>query len=252
MLSESKFSKYLLYAIGEIILVVIGILIAVQINITVNEKRLHSENEILLKKMLSELELNKARMLRLAHGDSLSFNRDRYVSLEKAVLNSQTLLDRTYEGLEASDLSFILNESLGAGGSYLNLHNSIYEELLNTGKLYTLGSDELVTAIKEYYKRCEREDLYNKGNSKNMDDGFQSIEKSISMMRLDYRQDSADFNLDDYPWFFDQNSAAYKELQLGLDKIIYAQELNGRKMDEIRAYSDTLAIVIKAELATNY
>ena len=32
MLTENKFSKYLIYAIGEIILVVIGILIAVQIN----------------------------------------------------------------------------------------------------------------------------------------------------------------------------------------------------------------------------
>ncbi len=32
MLSENKFGKYLLYAIGEIILVVIGILIALQIN----------------------------------------------------------------------------------------------------------------------------------------------------------------------------------------------------------------------------
>ncbi|WP_425287337.1 DUF6090 family protein [Lutimonas vermicola] len=31
-LTENKFSKYLLYAIGEIILVVIGILIALQIN----------------------------------------------------------------------------------------------------------------------------------------------------------------------------------------------------------------------------
>ena len=32
LLSENKFSKYLIYAIGEIILVVIGILIAVSIN----------------------------------------------------------------------------------------------------------------------------------------------------------------------------------------------------------------------------
>ena len=32
LLSENKFSKYLIYAIGEIILVVIGILIALQIN----------------------------------------------------------------------------------------------------------------------------------------------------------------------------------------------------------------------------
>jgi len=32
LLSENKFSKYLIYAIGEIVLVVIGILIALQIN----------------------------------------------------------------------------------------------------------------------------------------------------------------------------------------------------------------------------
>ena len=32
MLTENKFSKYLLYAIGEIVLVVIGILIALQVN----------------------------------------------------------------------------------------------------------------------------------------------------------------------------------------------------------------------------
>jgi hypothetical protein len=38
LLTENKFSKYLLYAIGEIILVVIGILIALQIN-NWNEKR---------------------------------------------------------------------------------------------------------------------------------------------------------------------------------------------------------------------
>jgi hypothetical protein len=38
LLSENKFSKYLIYAIGEIVLVVIGILIALQIN-NWNEKR---------------------------------------------------------------------------------------------------------------------------------------------------------------------------------------------------------------------
>jgi hypothetical protein len=38
LLIENKFSKYLLYAIGEIVLVVIGILIALSIN-NWNEKR---------------------------------------------------------------------------------------------------------------------------------------------------------------------------------------------------------------------
>ena len=39
LLTENKFSKYLIYAIGEIILVVIGILIALQINNWNEEKQ---------------------------------------------------------------------------------------------------------------------------------------------------------------------------------------------------------------------
>lgn len=42
MLTENKFSKYLLYAIGEIVLVVIGILIALQIN-NLNQKSQEKE-----------------------------------------------------------------------------------------------------------------------------------------------------------------------------------------------------------------
>ena len=48
LLKENKFSKYLLYAIGEIVLVVIGILIAVQINNwNENRKENNIENKIL-------------------------------------------------------------------------------------------------------------------------------------------------------------------------------------------------------------
>ena len=40
LLTENKFSKYLIYAIGEIILVVIGIMMALSINEWKNEKRI--------------------------------------------------------------------------------------------------------------------------------------------------------------------------------------------------------------------
>ena len=41
LFTNNKFSKYLLYAIGEIVLVVIGILIALQINNWNNQKLLN-------------------------------------------------------------------------------------------------------------------------------------------------------------------------------------------------------------------
>ena len=44
MLTENKFNKYLIYAFGEIVLVVIGILIALQIN-TWNENKKSNEDQ---------------------------------------------------------------------------------------------------------------------------------------------------------------------------------------------------------------
>ena len=49
LLTENKFSKYMLYAIGEILLVVVGILIAIQVD-NWNQQRLERINEIALLK----------------------------------------------------------------------------------------------------------------------------------------------------------------------------------------------------------
>jgi hypothetical protein len=58
LLTENKFSKYLLYAIGEIILVVIGILIALQIN-KWNDKKIERNREAdFIEKLKNQLENN--------------------------------------------------------------------------------------------------------------------------------------------------------------------------------------------------
>ncbi len=54
LLTENKFSKYLIYAIGEIILVVIGILIALQIN-NLNESK---KEQTILNASLTSVKLN--------------------------------------------------------------------------------------------------------------------------------------------------------------------------------------------------
>ncbi|WP_047246182.1 DUF6090 family protein [Maribacter thermophilus] len=53
LLSENKFSKYLIYAIGEIVLVVLGILIALYIN-DWNEKQKEEKSEVLILKTLQK------------------------------------------------------------------------------------------------------------------------------------------------------------------------------------------------------
>ena len=58
LLSENKFSKYLLYAIGEIVLVVIGILIALQINNWNDLKKEHQNERIYLESLQAEFATN--------------------------------------------------------------------------------------------------------------------------------------------------------------------------------------------------
>ena len=49
MLTENNFRKYMTYAVGEVILVVIGILIAVSINNWNQERQLKNEEKVILK-----------------------------------------------------------------------------------------------------------------------------------------------------------------------------------------------------------
>ena len=81
LLSENKFSKYLIYAIGEIILVVIGILIALQIN-NWNENRKEKKIET---SILNELQSD-------FKSDLLSLNED--IEINKRAIRSNELITK--------------------------------------------------------------------------------------------------------------------------------------------------------------
>lgn len=245
LILKNKTSQYFKYAIGEIVLVVIGILIAIQINTFVSNRQLKENNKVFLKKMLVELDLNKKRMNLLAYADPK--NTSDYISLEEAVSNCQMFLKQSSIGFKEIDEE-ILFKSIDAGGSYLNLHNGVYEELINTGKLYTLGSDQLMTAIKNYYKRCEREDLYNKANTENMKIGYDLLRTNLDRLILERILDSAKFSIKKYPWLFNTSSEKYRNMQQGIAIIMSAQKNNLYKMKEIIKYSDSLIVVINNEL----
>ncbi|MGB0423415.1 MAG: hypothetical protein ACPGED_03805, partial [Flavobacteriales bacterium] len=136
LLIESKFSKYLLYAAGEIFLVVIGILIAVKINSWNIKQNIDAANKIYLTKLIEELELNIPRLELLAFDEQ---NINKLPSLYETVGNTDSLLTLVTRGLQEKDLDFLLHKEIFSGGSQLNLHDATYEELLSTGKLYSLG-----------------------------------------------------------------------------------------------------------------
>lgn len=151
LLEQNKMGKYLKYAIGEIILVVIGILIALQVNnINSNNKLKSSTNKHIsifikdLKKENTTLDsLRSITSQQLKRADNLTD----YFKL-KSPKSMEHLGDITA-------LLFEYNFKSNTGG---------YEILVNTGEI-SLISDQLQTLISEYKNQIkyifEREAISN-------------------------------------------------------------------------------------------
>ena len=82
LLSENKFSKYLLYAIGEIVLVVIGILIALWIN----NKNIQNQN-----KEKERLGLTEIRDNLISDTLQLDNNLKRFKNRQELIMKTMTL-----------------------------------------------------------------------------------------------------------------------------------------------------------------
>jgi hypothetical protein len=59
LITKNKFSKYILYAIGEIVLVVIGILIALSINNWNETRKIKNKKQVLVLNLIEDFEENK-------------------------------------------------------------------------------------------------------------------------------------------------------------------------------------------------
>jgi hypothetical protein len=137
LLTENKLSKYLIYAIGEIVLVVIGILIALGINNWNNANNLTNKETTLLIEMKSDLEglkwdINKNEKLLKANRIVLkSLNNGVYhdsLNLYYTWIKGNTVFVKNtsaYKNLESFGLNIIKNDSLRI--KITNLYSTQYE-----------------------------------------------------------------------------------------------------------------------------
>jgi len=135
LLTENKFSKYLLYAIGEILLVVIGILIALQVN---NQNNIRTEKQALksylgkiAKNVIDEIkvgqymsEARKEQSLLCANATELITNRD--------WSDQETITKAVWVMIIEQPLNYNRSgfESLKSSGYLRHLDNPKVEELI--------------------------------------------------------------------------------------------------------------------------
>ncbi|QIE58733.1 hypothetical protein G5B37_03890 [Rasiella rasia] len=137
LLSEGKTGKYFKYAIGEIILVVIGILIALQIN-NWNENRKNKITEAnYYCRILDDFELNEKL---IDENYELTTNR---IELTKELIKDLNIIP--------NDRSIILNKFTAALRHDVSVPSNItFEDLTSSGQLKLLTDIKLKNRLIEY------------------------------------------------------------------------------------------------------
>jgi len=137
LLTQNKFTKYLLYAIGEIVLVVIGILIALQIN-NANENRKYTERT---KQLL--INVQKELLINIKYANNIiDFYRGKDSIMYK-VLNKKATYNDYKNNQEYIYLVSITKECPIVDGAFKNFIES-HNELSNE-------QDSIVIKLKELY-----------------------------------------------------------------------------------------------------
>ncbi|MFK2821293.1 DUF6090 family protein [Flavobacteriaceae sp. LMIT009] len=116
VLTENKFSKYLLYAIGEILLVMVGILLALQVNNWNEKRKLLLDERLILNGVLEDIKRDTI---------DLNFNMRGY---QQQIELDSIILDHLINKKENSELFEKSFRLVITGDFILTLHTSSYDE----------------------------------------------------------------------------------------------------------------------------
>jgi hypothetical protein len=147
LMEKNKTGKYLKYAIGEIVLVVIGILIALSIN-NWNQVRLERMEEVnAVSRFLADIQVDLDLF-------------DMRIKALKAKEESLLRVKKTFSNGLSSDLKSFFNDIIiGAdfGWNQGIAQHSAYDDLLGSGKLGIIKNSFIRFNISNYYLNYENE-----------------------------------------------------------------------------------------------
>jgi hypothetical protein len=150
LLSENKFSKYLIYALGEIILVVIGILIALQINTWNEEQKTNKWEERFLIDLRNELnndfkQLSSVYNMQMTKGNAC---RNVLELIKTTKKEDKAIIDSVYAISQKGNTTFFPS-------------TGVYDSGISAGKIENIKNDSLKYAIMNLYNRYYDRLVYN-------------------------------------------------------------------------------------------
>ena len=244
MIKENKVSKYLIYAIGEIVLVVIGILIALQIN-NWNEQRKQNQQEInYYYKIKEDIELDIFNI-----GQSINSLDERILATKRLLINLLKIQD---------DKSVILADYLSTIRSiaFIPSKSSILD-ITSSGKIEILKNKNIKNAVLQYYASQEYAVTTIQGNDNSLD------EKIFNL------NDFTDFGIQELPlyrdiygkelqalmqstdWQKDPNHKLFRHLKDHMNITITNTSREIQLLKTIKESADQIIEVIDSELNQN-
>lgn len=185
LLSENKFTKYLLYAFGEIILVVIGILLALQINNWNDQRKQEQKEKFILKDLHQEFVANKILLDSVIFKHKKSFRSAEYLKSRLPLHLNNINMDSLSYHLFNLGWTYTYNPSTGITNSLLN--NSTIEIISNDElRQLLLGWNDVLSDYQEEEFRA----------SNNYNAHLKPYEKQHFKYSLDYKELLTDPRID--------------------------------------------------------
>ena len=157
LLSDNSFRKYVLYAIGEIALVMIGILLALQFNNWNQDSENTKKEELYLINVVEDTEYQKGAL------------KEQIIDYEYSISVANKLL-KDYNRLKSFTKIDSLNNKLNVltfAHSFPNTNNT-YQELVSSGQLSLIKDKELSLELIDFYLFCEDNFIEVKKNNDNL------------------------------------------------------------------------------------
>jgi hypothetical protein len=190
-MDKNKTGKYLKYAIGEIILVVIGILIAVSINNWNENRKLQNEETILLKALKQDFLENKKRLINTIESQEVMI--DYSINFIKLITSKTS---RT-----VSQDSILKLKAAGANSWYrAELVNSSFNTIISSGKSNIIRNMSLKKRLVEFSTDMES----------GFEDDFESKECLLFMNNISYKYESN---------FLNENKKKYFGISIPQDSV---------------------------------
>lgn len=232
LMSENKTGKYLKYAIGEIILVVIGILIALQINTWNQEKQNRKQESQILTQLLNEYNSNLEQI------NSKIYIRQEVLKSSLIILNYR---NRAFS--EINPDSFNLHLSRVITRPTFDPELGVTNELSSSGKLYLIRNSELrnrITSFSSILSELKEEEIVTFNHVENLFIPFISEHYQLGRVMAEFLNDAdfkATFTLDN-----SEENKSIKDLfpQADIKPILYNTE-----------FEDNIAVMISNTTYTN-